>query len=420
MTIKDLTGWTEGPLSDYCEVRKGLTYSTSDYGDKHTGHPFITLKCIAKNGGFSYEGLKFFKNPINEQFNLYPGDLLFANTDLTRDGDVVGSAMLLPKLHYSKPPLFSMDLSKVIQKQNKSDKRYLYYLLSTQDVKKHMVRCSAGSTVLHLNVGDAVKLKVKIPPLQEQQKIAEILTSVDEVIENTQSQINKLEDLKKATMNELLTKGIGHTEFKETEIGRVPKSWKVICLSEIAKFSGGSAFSESLQGYESGDFPFIKVSDMNHQQNTFWIHKSQNWISDQIQKSEKIKLFPRNTIVFAKVGAALMLNRRRILTQSTAIDNNMMGAIAKGSDFMFLFWLLSSIDFKKIVQDGAVPSINQSQLDEIKVAIPDLNEQRNIARILTEIHEISDLVKGKLSVHQHLKQSLMQDLLTGKVRVTVN
>jgi type I restriction enzyme S subunit len=58
------------------------------------------------------------------------------------------------------------------------------------------------------------------PPLPEQKKIASILTSVDEVIENTQKQIDKLQDLKKATMNELLTKGIGHTEFKDSELGQ--------------------------------------------------------------------------------------------------------------------------------------------------------------------------------------------------------
>ena len=76
--------------------------------------------------------------------------------------------------------------------------------------------------------------EIPIPPLPEQKKIASILTSVDEVIENTQRQIDKLQELKKATMNELLTKGIGHTEFKDSELGRIPKSWEVKRLGEIA------------------------------------------------------------------------------------------------------------------------------------------------------------------------------------------
>jgi restriction endonuclease S subunit len=77
------------------------------------------------------------------------------------------------------------------------------------------------------------------PPLPEQKKIASILTSVDEVIENTQKQIDKLQDLKKATMNELLTKGLGHTEFKDSELGRIPKSWEVIALAELLELKNG-------------------------------------------------------------------------------------------------------------------------------------------------------------------------------------
>ena len=71
------------------------------------------------------------------------------------------------------------------------------------------------------------------PPLPEQQKIASILTSMDEVLEKTQAQINKLKDLKKAMMQELLTKGIGHTEFKDSPVGRIPKSWEYLSAQEL-------------------------------------------------------------------------------------------------------------------------------------------------------------------------------------------
>ena len=89
-------------------------------------------------------------------------------------------------------------------------------------------KLSNGATVEY-NAVD-VKDTNSLPPLPEQKKIASILTSVDEVIETTQKQIDKLQDLKKATMNELLTKGIGHTEFKDSELGRIPKSWEGIKL----------------------------------------------------------------------------------------------------------------------------------------------------------------------------------------------
>ena len=91
--------------------------------------------------------------------------------------------------------------------------------------REDMRPLAQGSTRFNLSKENLKKLSVTLPPLPEQKKIASILTSVDEVIENTQKQIGKLQDLKKATMNELLTKGIGHTEFKDSELGRIPKGW---------------------------------------------------------------------------------------------------------------------------------------------------------------------------------------------------
>ena len=98
-----------------------------------------------------------------------------------------------------------------------------------------------GSGIKHLDKSFIEKLEFSIPPLPEQKKIASILTSVDEVIENTQKQIDKLQDLKKATMNELLTKGIGHTEFKDSELGRIPKSWLQTTIGKLAKVKRGAS-----------------------------------------------------------------------------------------------------------------------------------------------------------------------------------
>ena len=92
-------------------------------------------------------------------------------------------------------------------------------------------------------------LPLEIVPLPEQREIASILTSVDGVIENTQKQIDKLQDLKKATMNELLTKGIGHTEFKDSELGRIPKGWGVSALGTLCqKIQDGTHFSPTTGG----------------------------------------------------------------------------------------------------------------------------------------------------------------------------
>ena len=128
------------------------------------------------------------------------------------------------------------------------------YVFRGDDFREDMRPLAQGSTRFNLSKGNLAKLSLLIPSLPEQKKIASILTSVDGVIENTQKQIDKLQDLKKATMNELLIKGIGHTEFKDSELGRIPKSWEVVTLKDVCEKLKpgpfGSAITKSMYVHE--------------------------------------------------------------------------------------------------------------------------------------------------------------------------
>ena len=197
--------WSRLKLKDVSIQTKGLTYTSADYAEAQHGFPFLTLKSISKSGGYSPVGLKFYKGSFKEQHILNVGDILFANTDLTRDGDVVGNPLYFDGLGFKNKTLYSMDLSKLVVDTGKVDGRFVYYLLMSHRVKRFMVNASAGSTVLHLDTERARNLPINIPPLPEQKKIASILTSVDKLIENTQTQINKSKSLKKALMQDLLT-----------------------------------------------------------------------------------------------------------------------------------------------------------------------------------------------------------------------
>lgn len=184
-------------------------------------------------------------------------------------------------------------------------------------------------------------------------------------------------------------------------------------LGTICELSGGYGFPDSFQGYIWGEIPFIKVSDMSLPGNERKIIYANNYVSKRTADSLGWKSFPAGSIVFAKVGAALKLNRRRILIRPTLIDNNMMAAIPKSSLVSsFLYHFLCTIDFGNFVQDGALPSVNQEQIGSIK--IPDINkkEQRCIAEILDTIDEAIQRTKALISKLKAMKQGLIHDLLT--------
>jgi len=256
-------GWATIHISDFLQLIKGITYSSSGYSTEESGHPFITIKCIQKNGGFSERGIKFYNGKHKESQVVKEGDVLFACTDLTRNGDIVGSPLKLPRLGFSKHALFSMDLYKVNVNETKVDRAYCYYWLMQPSIKRHFVNYSAGSTVLHLDIKPILKLITKLPPHPEQKKIAAILTSVDEAIEKQEAQITKLQNLKKAMMQELLTKGIGHTEFKDSPAGRIPKEWKALTVGDIATVKrGASPRPIKDPKWWGGNVGWVRISDI--------------------------------------------------------------------------------------------------------------------------------------------------------------
>lgn len=202
---------------------------------------------------------------------------------------------------------------------------------------------------------------------------------------------------------------LGHQELYA---GQIPQGWTEITLGEVVDFRGGNAFKEKYQGKDSGDFPFIKVSDFNLPENQRFIRNANNWIDANTNKEIKATLFEAGTVVFAKVGAALLSNRRRILTRKTAIDNNLMAAIPRLIDQNFCYYHLQTIDLGKMVQDGAVPSVNQGQLQSLPLAKPSLPEQQKIAEILTAVDDKLDVIARQSEATQTLKQGLMQSLIS--------
>ncbi|MDA8634761.1 restriction endonuclease subunit S [Rhodobacteraceae bacterium] len=238
--------------------------------------------------------------------------------------------------------------------------------------------------------------EIPIPPLPEQKKIASILTSVDEVIETTQKQIDKLQDLKKATMNELLTKGIGHTEFKDSELGRIPKSWEIYRLGEIAHFQRGHDITAAER--IKGEFPVVSSSGVSGYHNK-----------------------PTTKAPGVVVGRKGSIGTVHFLESDFwAHDTSLFVKNFFSNNEKFVYYLCCWLDLQQYGTKSGAPSLNRNDIHPIKLKIPPLFEQKEISKILSDFEKTIEKKKNKLTQTQSLKKSLMQDLLTGKVRVQVN
>jgi len=304
--------------------------------------------------------------------------------------------------------------------QNKVDKSFIEQQLNSSKVRAYFKNCAAGSssTMVKINKGILENTPILTPSLLEQKKIAQILSTWDQAITITEQALANSQQQKKALMQQLLT---CKKRLLDKNGVRFEGEWIHGRLGELCAFKGGSAFKEVYQGQSIGDLPFIKVSDMNLLGNERSIKYSNNWVSFETAKLMKAKPFPKSSIIFAKVGAALLLNRRRILSRPTIIDNNMMAAVpSNAADTEFLYQLLLAIDFARFVQEGAVPSINQGDLSSFKISYPDVEEQQKIATVLSNSDQQISALQQKLDVLKKEKKALMQQLLTGKRRVKID
>ena len=176
-------------------------------------------------------------------------------------------------------------------------------------------------------------------------------------------------------------------------------TWNPTRLKYLGNFKGGAGFPHEEQGVTEAELPFFKVKNLAAQGDSIEI--SDSYISRLTAKNLGAFIFPKNTIVFAKVGAALLLQRFKFLAQASCIDNNMMGLVVNESKAAqpFLKYFFESLDFSEIVNPGAVPSLNEEQISGIALSIPPVEKQIAIAASLDrQIFRIDALVSAK----QHL------------------
>ena len=192
--------------------------------------------------------------------------------------------------------------------------------------------------------------------------------------------------------------------------------WTTAMIADVATIGGGSGFPDAYQGNSNGDFPFIKVSDMNSPGNEKYVVTANNWISEEVRKKIKAKVQPQGAIVFAKVGGALLTNKRRILSRPTIIDNNMMSLIATEIDSQYLYQVMLGVDLGRYRQEGAVPSVNGGRVGEIVLDLPPLPEQRKIADTLSTWDKALEKLDALIAAKDRRKKALMQKLLVGRKR----
>ena len=299
----------------------------------------------------------------------------------------------------------------VVQREN-SDWQWLTYFLKFASLE----RLNEATGVPGLNRDKAAKEPVFVPPLHEQRRIAEILSSVDEAIAATRAVIEHTRKVKQGVLERLLTKGIGHTRFKQTEIGEIPEGWEVATLEQLADIDRGkfSVRPRNDPRYFGGDIPFVQTGDVVSADGLLVRHsQTLNHLGKTVSKE-----FPVGTIL---ITIAANIGDTAITTYPVCCPDSVVGIVPHNG--MDVDWLREYLVLQKSYLDrqatqNAQKNINLQHLRPLGVPVPPKDEQRTIGMRIQAMNISIGKINSELANLISFKSALMSDLLTGRKRVT--
>jgi len=303
--------------------------------------------------------------------------------------------------------------------ESKLTKEYFFYqLLLLED--KWKIKGQTGSQ-MNLNTTLVKHTKIVLPTLTTQEKIGDILSSIDEAIQKTDQIILKSEELKNGLMNELLTKGIGYKKFKKTKLGEIPENWEVSALGENAIHVGsGSTPRGGSKVYLKSGIPLIRSQNVHFERLDL---SDVVYISPETHEVMSRSKLLKNDILLNITGASL--GRVNIVPeyfeQGNVNQHVCIIRVKKAIYPLYLkYYLESTLGQKQIFKyqiGGNREGLNFKQVRALTMVLPPIKEQKAIVEVIESVN--TKIIQERLEENKCilLKKGLMQDIFNQKVKI---
>ncbi|HCC1551096.1 TPA: restriction endonuclease subunit S, partial [Enterococcus faecium] len=291
----------------------------------------------------------------------------------------------------------------------KSDSDFIYSLIQADRYQK-AANDTSGTKMPRSDWKKVSDTVFYIPnDLKEQQKIGIFFKKLDDTIALHQRKLDLLKETKKGFLQKMFPEN--GAKVPEIRFPGFTEDWEERKLGELGKTQSGIGFPDAEQGGSEGT-PFFKVSDMNNIGNEYEMRNANHYVSnEQIERKKWKPIKDVPAIIFAKVGAAIMLNRKRLVTSPFLIDNNTMAYLFNNTwDIYFGKILFETINLPRYSQVGALPSYNSSDIENISVKVPVKDEQQKIGTFFKQLDDTIALHQRKLDLLKETKKSFLQKM----------
>ena len=420
--------WVQIPLGELGKTFAGLSGKTKD--DFGEGLPYITYLNVFSNWKTDPTMVGFVRVLKGEKQNsVQYGDIFFTTSSETVDEVGMASVLLSP---LSSTYLNSFCFGFRLYGFDELLPEFAPYLLRSDQVRHEISLKGQGSTRFNLSKKELLqKLVLSIPTKKEQQRIAEILSTVDAAIEQTQALIGKYHRIKRGLMQDLLTRGIdvnGNIRSKDTHKFtvkngiEVPDEWEVKPLGELGSWLSGGTPSKNVPSFWNGNLPWVSAKDLKQ----FYLTEYKDFLTvDGAKRGTRV--VPRDTILLVVRGMILAHTFPVSLTTTETAFNQDLRACICNRDVLphyLAYWLLANGPALLGLTTAATHGTRRFDSEELLnyfVGFPsEKAEQERIVETVEKVDERINRDQKYLTKLFAIKKGLMQDLLTGRKRVKVD
>lgn len=206
---------------------------------------------------------------------------------------------------------------------------------------------------------------------------------------------------------------------KEEQPYKIPSNWCWSYWKYCGKFIAGNGFKNIYQGFTQYDIPYYKVGSLKFCDEGNYLIDETNTINEEIRTKLKAVKIPVNSIIFAKIGEAIKLNRRCLNKIECCIDNNLMAFISEKYFYKYIFYWTKSLNFYELTNATTVPALRKTDLENIPIPLPPLNEQQRIVNIIeslfTKLDRAKELIENTLAQFEQNKMAILHKAFTGEL-----
>ena len=400
---KDRDGWENVALGEICEKRSELVQPSQDGKTAFVGLEHIDSGKMKPREHASDTHL------TSTKFKFYPNDILYGKLRPYLDKAA--------KVDFSG--ICSTDLLVLSCRENVVTE-FLLYIIHSKKFVRHAITTTSGTNHPRTSWDDISRFEFGLPPISEQKAIVGVLGVVDSAIELADRVIARTERLKKGLMQQLLTRGIGHTEYKDTPIGKIPAKWQTMKLRDVLELC---QYGLSVKFGNKGKYRILKMDDI---ENGVAFPDNAKYV-DLDEKTFTHFQLEKGDILFNRTNSYELVGRTGIFTLDGdyTFASYLIRLRPKKElvDPQFLtFYLIYSNDRLRQLATRAVhqANINATNLQSFTIIIPSLSEQKKAAEIIVTLDRKLELERNEKAKLESIKQGLMDLLLTGKVRIKVD